>query len=210
MKKLGCVFMLIGLLLLIGGVLTLGRTTGEGDANRVAVVPLTIGSKGSTDLITVKTDKLCAVGYSMEFRGKSSKEDDAVQRDFPFSYTVFEEDGQELCSGTQDIDWAPDRDATNYYTSRIPFKFQVGPPGKIRVEAEIGLGSYASDLKSAELIVWDNVPDQTIVVLIGSAMLSLGALIGFVGMVLFVFGFIKGRKNAAGPPIHFTGVKESS
>jgi len=233
MKKIGCVFMLIGLLPFIGGLVTFGwMVKRDMDANRVAVVPLTLGSKATSDLITVNTEKLCGVGYSVEFfagpgkKGDTAQSDsalnstpthgsptwphDAVQSDFTLNFTVFDEDGQEIASGAHGIDRVPKRNKTVRFVSYSLANFQVGPSGKIRVEGEIGPGSYASDLKCAELTVWDNVTDPAIFAISGLAMLLLGAVIGFVGMVFFVFGFIKGRKNAAGPPIHFTGVRESS
>ena len=76
-------------------------------------------------------------------------------------------------------------------------KFQVAPPGNIRIETlgEHDTESGGASLDSVELIVWDNVSAQKGTLLRGFGFLLFGLSVIFIGIILFLIGLSKKSKT---------------
>ena len=218
MKVLGCAISIVGILLCVASVALFGLTISRAmEARPVQTLPLEMGNKLNSDVITVDTSKLCMIALkakvtSTSARRQTGSEDKYdLQFSFPFRYRVVDEDGKVLV--TEDTRFADDTGTRSFRDQHVTSnggtvevetgyeKFPVTSPGKIRVEAEIHLDE--TDPATAEglnLIVYDRVSKHAKSVTAGVLLLVLGGGLAILGGVLFIVGSTRSPKAPPAPP----------
>jgi len=203
-KKQGCAVMLIVAPLLFGFPILFSEVVPLPIGERMAKVSLTIGGKATTSLLAVDIEKACMVRLGVEFDVRPGEKNYGVEQDFRFRYTAFDEHGRQIGSGTYskpNLNFTPICSTYEFYGS--PYCVDVGPPGKIRIEAEIGPGSCEPKLKSAELIVKyfaPGYPDGDDYLCVGRILVwpwLLSLPIFFSGFIFFVYGLFTDKKKVA-------------
>jgi hypothetical protein len=204
MKNFGCAAAVIGTILCIAG-LALYVMAGVGaiNARPVASIALPVGRAVRSDFIKVDTKRLCSISVTANLRTKYP----AVS--FPLRYSVFDASGEVLSSG-QTVFGRRDRAV---WTSRTMMggslglyhheygyeTFAVKPPGRIRIEAQLDPDTQTrpSRVEDITLIVYDNVSDHRRPVFAGTVLSCGGAVIGGLGIVMFVAGVARNRSATA-------------
>jgi len=228
-KKIGCLIGLIGVVMFAGSI-ALFATIGvrAAQANKVGSLDLQVGQTGTTEVLTVSTDKACQVAVQIHIesdsvdRGVGSDDDMDVQYDFPFSYRVLDADGKVLHSQDTAIAYNHGTKENNRKTvsgdhgserARCTFdKFDVPAPGTIRVEATVQPDTeYNATAETLTLEVYDNVARHSKTVGTAVLLVILGPLVAVLGIALFIIGLARGKKAAApqtepydpGPPMNY-------
>ena len=195
MRKFGCVTTAVGAMICVAGLLfyvIAGR--GLANARRVTSIALPIGRAVQTDLITVDTTRLCSISVSGTVRRQRAA------FTFPFRYSVLDPSGRVLSSGSvrfgsrDDAAWSSrtrlDASLGFYRHEFGSDAFAGGPPGRIRVEAQLdpdtsGLGEKVRDFT---LVVYDNTTEQRRPVVAGTVLVILGIATAGFGLFKYIDG----------------------
>lgn len=214
MKKLGCPMVILGLLLSVASFLLFGRAiTRAVSARLVKTVPIEVGEKTTTDVITVDTDKFCQIAIKMRIRTESVQEKEEFgdveyegRYKFPVAYRVSDAQGSMVLSENVNAQWNEGsrsfsvmnmRETGGTLTAQQSFaKFRVPPPGDIRVEVKVEPDTrYGAEASDVALKVYDNVSKHAASVASGIAMLLLGPVLVLVGFILFTVGLLTRKKR---------------
>jgi hypothetical protein len=204
MKKFGCAAAIIGAILCIAG-LALYVMAGLGalHARPVASIALPIGRAVRSDFINVDTKRLCSISVTANLRTKHPG------ISFPLRYSVLDASGEVLSS----VETVFGNRTRAVWTSRSAMggslgwthyeygyeTFAVKPPGRIRIEAQLDPDTQTRPEKVEDitLIVYDNASDHRRPVLAGTVLFCGGAVIGGLGLVMFIAGIARNRSAAA-------------
>ncbi len=211
MKRAGCSLAILGVLLCAGSLVAFGSSIFRAMTAREAqVARLAPGESWSSGPLTVDTAKFCQVAVRGLVRSphakRGSNDDWDLQYAFPFRYTVYDAAGHVLQQ--EDEDFASDGGVHSITDERVTedggsarleqgfAKFQVPPPGAIRVEATLGEDAdFGAAIESPEVVVYDNVSKHAKRVGIGVALLVVGGGLTMLGFVLLIVGAAKGNQG---------------
>jgi len=208
-KKIGCSLTVLGVLLVVlSGVLFYTTIVNALRAHQTETFELPIGKTFISDYFTVNTSRACVATVTLGIKSDSVQEEQEFgDRDyklryrFPVSYTVEDETAQVIIREDTWAAWdtgtrfCRDIDVTSTGgsgTIEHQFrKFNVQPPGRVRVEARIDPDSrYLAQLTFARLNVYARVSRHTKYVVGGLAALFGGGGLFVIGMILVAIGFI--------------------
>jgi hypothetical protein len=213
MRRAGCGLAILGVLLCAGSLVAFGSSIFRALAAREAhVAPLLPGAKWTSGPITVDSAKFTQVAVRGLIRSthahRGSGDDGGWDLDyaFPFSYTVFDEQGRILAQ--QAKDFASGGGVHTVTQERVTEeggsahleqgyeKFAVPPPGAIRVEATLGEDvDYGATIESPEIVVYDNVSKHAKRIGIGIGMLIVGGGLAMLGVVLLIVAAARGAQS---------------
>src|SRR5712692_1067845 len=204
MKKFGCATAVIGAILCIAG-LALYVMAGVGalNARPVASIALPVGRAVRSDFIKVDTKRLCSISVTANLRTKHP----VVS--FPLRYSVFDASG-EVLSSRQTVFGSRDRavwtsrsmmgGSLGWYHYEHGYEtFAVKPPGRIRIEAQLDpdMQTRPERVEDITLMVYDNVSDHRRPVFAATVLFCGGAVIGGLGIVMFIAGVVRNRSATA-------------
>ena len=194
MKKFGCAAAVIGPILCVAGLaLYVFAGIGAMHARPVTSIALPVGRAVQSDFITVDTKRLCSISVVANVRSR------IPGFSFPLRYSVFDASGHVLSSAqtmfrkdraiwtSRSLMGRPDA----WYHHEYGYEpFAVNPPGRIRVEARLDPEPEVrrGKVEDIALIVYDNVSDHRKPVFAATALFFLGAVIGGLGIVMFIAG----------------------
>lgn len=199
MRRCGCFLAIAGLVL---AVVSFSAFSGGLQPRCVGTVPLELGKEVVTDTLEVAAEGGCQVALELDVVSASVAEQKSdgetryrIRYCFPFAYKVLDADGKAIFSEQGEARWdhatktlrdeRADRTGGTIKVRHNLRKFDVAPPGRIKVEAKLMPdGEYRAELRRAELKVFDNValaPRSVtlaaILVLLGPALLILGLIL---------------------------------
>lgn len=197
--------MLVALPLLAGSAAATGWSVMAAiNARQVASIPLDVEGVTFSELIDVNTSRSCQLTIEIKVESASAQEKDLpdpatgdpeyeLRYAIPIEWAVLTEDDDQLWSANSELAWnsggltsatAEDVDVHGgtLTVEHLLEKFDVPPPGRIRIRADVGTDEmYQSQLISAKIHVHDNVSRHT-------ATLLTAFLLGFIGMLLLFAG----------------------
>jgi hypothetical protein len=213
MKKIGCLMSIAGILVFVGAFAMFGASIWQAmDARKVNAAEVKTDAPLATDVLVVNTDKACQVAVVLELRAKAVKKTKDIdgnieytpKYNFPFTYSVKTSDGSEILSGKKPL--SSEGGTRRILESEVTEaggtvkirqnleKFDVKGPGKIKVEATIGLDTTTgAELIKAEVEVYDNVARHGKSVGIGLLMLGGGPVLLIIGILSFLAGMVFDR-----------------
>lgn len=215
MKRGGCFLGIAGLLLCVGSFVIFGRSIFRAmSAREAGVVPILVGSPADSGVVTVATDKLCRVavrgtvrsGHARPATGEGSSWN--LEYALPFRYTVFDEAGGvileesvEVASGSGMKTSSQNRvseDGGSVHVEHGYEKFQVVPPGRVRVVGHIDADrDFGAEIEGAELVIYDNVSRHVKQVATGVVLMLVGGFAGLIGAVLYIVAALRGTSGGA-------------
>ena len=232
----GCALSLIGVLVIalsVGtvyrGAMLVGTAIAETIEYRhspAASFPASVGKPMTTPAFTLGTDGLGALELKMNVRSPSFETDEndqpVVHYNYRTRYTVLDDKGKRLHSGSSRMVWnsavrytenlSIDRAANEgtVTTAATIARFEVPPPGKIKVQLEILPDEvYESRADGVELRVYENVPEAKQRSLTGGAFCCLSPLLLLTGIVLLCYGpFLMTRRRQPRRP--YSGTEPAS
>jgi len=175
----------------------------------VGIFPLELGKETTSELLTVDTDRSCQVAFALDVASRSVQETQQMGRDefelrysFPYAYKVKDEGGEVLFAQDGELRW---NEGTRLFTNKAVgasggqariqtnmAKFDVPPPGRIRVEAIVKPDTqYGSEATKAEAKVYDDVSRHARSIIAGAVLILFGPLTMIVGFVLFLVGWAR-------------------
>ena len=218
MLRYGCGLAILGVLLFAGSLALFGVSILRGtQAREVADVSLELGESTTTAPIRVETDRLAQVTVRGTVRGDSVQEkrefdetEYELRFSFPVSYSVLDSNGAVIHSQRTTVAWNSGSrtysgwqvtSAGGYVHAEYWFeKFQVPPPGEIRVEVRLDPDSrYGATIEEPTLRVYDRVSRHSGRVFGGLALFLLGPAIALVGCILFIVGMMRRSASRATP-----------
>ncbi len=226
MKRIGCALAICGVLLLVGSISLLGVSIKKAvDSKKVAEIPLEVGQEITTEVVAVDTSQLCQLTLDAIISSESVEEKDQpgfdkdepefeLRYDFPFHYTVLDEDDNKVMSERDHLRWEGtgvgwssggdvNADGGTINAGQSYEKFEVSPPGRIKIRIEVEPDTtYDAQAKEITLTVYDHVSTQGTAVG-GATMLCVAPIVIALGIVIFVVGLFTPSKPAEPHPSDF-------
>ena len=213
MRRAGCGLAILGILLCASSLVAFGSSIFRAlAAHEAQVGALAVGTAWSGGPVKVDTRKFCQVAVrglirsDHAKRGSGENEDWDLQYAFPFRYTVFDHQGLILQQDANDF--ASDGGAHSVSNERVTesggsarieqgfAKFEVPPPGEIRVEATLGDDTdYGATIEGAEVVVYENVSKYAKRIGIGVGLLVLGGGLTMLGFILVIVAAARGNQG---------------
>lgn len=213
--KIACLIMILSLVSVFATLGFFGMSIWRAiAAKKVLTIPLELDTKTTTELIKVDTHRNCMISVTTDFNSTSVQEEESfgeteyvLRYRFPVLYRVLDKQGNTIFKETRNAGWNEDnrrvyvhheeaeRSGGSAVFEQYFAKFEVDPPGIIRVEIEVKPDSdYQAQANSVELCVYDNVSKHTWSILSGCFACCLVPVAFLIGAILLFVGVMRSGK----------------